>query len=437
VVVYNWGGQAEVSVDLLPAGLAIGQRFEIRDAQNYFGAPVLTGVFDGSRVNIPMTSTTVATPVGTLPVAPRHTDRRFGAFVVLPSSSAVTPLPTANLSVAPASITPGSAVTVSWSTSNAVQVRLDPIGFVAASGSITAYPAQTTTYTLTATSATGQSASRTATATVTGVAVNRPPTVALVAPLNGATTSAPGTFALAATASDPDGTVAKVAFYRNGVLLGTDTAAPYTSALSALAAGTYALTAVATDDRGASASSAASYVTVTATAPTGTTSRATAAFVRLDTVTTGAWKSVYGAQAYTVINDSQSWPAYASLTPAGHMPFTWAASTTNTGALLRTGTAGRIAAAWYSSLGTFTADIRLTDGLSHQLAVYCLDYDNNGRAQTIEILDAGTGVILDRRTVTTFTGGQYLVWRVTGAVRVHIKGTVGPNPVVSGFFLDK
>jgi hypothetical protein len=92
IVVYNWKSLSQVSVNLLAAGLAVGQPFEVRDAQNVFGPPVVTGVFDGSLVNIPMTSSVVTTPVGSLPVPPHHTDVRFGAFVVLPSTSSV-PLP--------------------------------------------------------------------------------------------------------------------------------------------------------------------------------------------------------------------------------------------------------------------------------------------------------------------------------------------------------
>ena len=93
IVVYNWSDQAQVSVDLRGSGLTIGQRFEIRDAQNYFGSPVCSGVYDGSPVTVPMSGLTVAAPVGSVPVAPRHTGPRFGAFVVLPTASAGIPAP--------------------------------------------------------------------------------------------------------------------------------------------------------------------------------------------------------------------------------------------------------------------------------------------------------------------------------------------------------
>ncbi len=59
------------------------------------------------------------------------------------------------------------------------------------------------------------------------------PTVSLTAPANGATVS--GSVALAATASDNVG-VTKVEFRADGVLVGTDTSAPYTGTWNASAA---------------------------------------------------------------------------------------------------------------------------------------------------------------------------------------------------------
>jgi hypothetical protein len=86
VVIYNWGLLPSVEVDLAAAGLATGQRFEIRDAQNPFGLPVASGVFDGSRVAVPMTGLAVTPAVGDVPAAPQHTSPEFGVFMVLPSA---------------------------------------------------------------------------------------------------------------------------------------------------------------------------------------------------------------------------------------------------------------------------------------------------------------------------------------------------------------
>jgi len=92
---------------------------------------------------------------------------------------------------------------------------------------------------------------------------NLPPTVAVTAPADGSSFTAPASFNLSASASDGDGSVTKVEFFRGTTLLGTDAIAPYELALSGLTAGTYEFTARATDSNGASTDSAPITVTVT------------------------------------------------------------------------------------------------------------------------------------------------------------------------------
>jgi hypothetical protein len=104
-----------------------------------------------------------------------------------------------------------------------------------------------------------------------GIPTNTPPTVALTSPVTGTTATAPADFALTADAADADGTVAKVEFYAGATLVGTATSAPYTASWTPVPAGTYTLTAVATDDDGAATISTSATVTVNAptTLPTG------------------------------------------------------------------------------------------------------------------------------------------------------------------------
>jgi len=97
---------------------------------------------------------------------------------------------------------------------------------------------------------------------VTTPAVNQPPTVSLTSPANGATYTAPATVAISATASDADGTIAKVDFFAGTTLVGTDTTSPYSITWNNVGAGTYSLTAVATDNGGATSTSAAVSITV-------------------------------------------------------------------------------------------------------------------------------------------------------------------------------
>jgi hypothetical protein len=82
IVVYNWDQSSVVSVDVSNV-LTPGANYEVRDAQNYFAAPVASGVYGGGSIQVPMTRTTVAAPSGSLPSAPVHTGPQFGAFVIL------------------------------------------------------------------------------------------------------------------------------------------------------------------------------------------------------------------------------------------------------------------------------------------------------------------------------------------------------------------
>jgi Galactose oxidase-like, Early set domain/Bacterial Ig domain len=90
------------------------------------------------------------------------------------------------------------------------------------------------------------------------------PSVTLTQPADGATFTPPATVNLAATASDADGTVTKVEFLNGAAKLGEDTTAPYAFTWSGVAAGTYPLTARATDDLGGTSTSAVSRITVSA-----------------------------------------------------------------------------------------------------------------------------------------------------------------------------
>ena len=91
-----------------------------------------------------------------------------------------------------------------------------------------------------------------------GVAVtgHSPPTVNLTAPVTNSTYTAPANVPLSASAIATDAIISKVEYLANGTLVATSTAAPFTSTWSGAGAGTYALTAKATDSLGVSATSA-------------------------------------------------------------------------------------------------------------------------------------------------------------------------------------
>ena len=93
---------------------------------------------------------------------------------------------------------------------------------------------------------------------------NVAPSVSLTSPAAGATFTAPATVPLAATATDPDGTVSRVDFFVDTQLIATDTSAPFQGSWTNVPVGQYSLTARATDNRGAVATSAAVAIRVLA-----------------------------------------------------------------------------------------------------------------------------------------------------------------------------
>lgn len=111
-------------------------------------------------------------------------------------------------------------------------------------------------------------------ATIDHVAVlsasgNKPPTVSIASPSDNAAFTAPATINIAATASDPDGTIARVDLYANAALISSDAATPYTFSWRSVPAGRYTLTAVATDNSDAQTTSLPVTVTVTTAPPSG------------------------------------------------------------------------------------------------------------------------------------------------------------------------
>jgi len=97
------------------------------------------------------------------------------------------------------------------------------------------------------------------------VLINAPPTVALTAPADNSQFASPASITLTASAADGDGTIAQVQFFRGATSLGVDSTAPYSVTWTGATVGSYQLTAVATDNRGAIVTSPPITVKVTAT----------------------------------------------------------------------------------------------------------------------------------------------------------------------------
>jgi hypothetical protein len=210
--------------------------------------------------------------------------------------------------------------------------------------------------------------------------------------------------------------------------------ATFTTPSFNVTAGSHTITFVGVDPAGANYTALLDQVSILVPAS------GTATFVASDTLTQGSWVGTYGADGYNAIGGATSYPSYAQVSASGQSSYTWAASTGDVRAPLQSAAAtSRVAACWCSST-SFTVDVNVTDGNTHQVALYLLDWDNSlgGRSEQVDVLDATTGKVLDSESAASFQNGDYLVWDVSGHVqfRVTNAGASGNNAVLSGMFFD-
>lgn len=164
-----------------------------------------------------------------------------------------------------------------------------------------------------------------------------------------------------------------------------------------------------------------------------------------DASTQGNWIGRYGSDGYSLANSLQVSPVYVpptfTIDAQNMMKWTWTSSTTDPRALETDSQGDRIAATYYGSSYTNSSisfDLNFTDGNTHQIAFYALDWDQKARGETIQIVD-GTSIqtrVLDAESISNFTNGTYLVWNVSGHVIVNVVLNSGANAVVSGVFFD-
>src|SRR5260221_457906 len=203
------------------------------------------------------------------------------------------------------------------------------------------------TYSLTAKATDNLSAVTTSTAIAITVSnPNVAPAVSITTPVNNASFATGSTVTITANATDTDGTIAKVEFFQGTTKLGEDLASPFTFAWASVPAGTYSLTAKATDNLSAVTTSAAIAITVSnaniapaisLTTPVNNTSFATGSTVTITANATdsdGTIAKVEFFQGTTKLGEDLTGPftfAWASV-PAGTYALT-AKATDNAGAI--------------------------------------------------------------------------------------------------------
>lgn len=254
---------------------------------------------------------------------------------------------------------------------------------------------------------------------------NLAPIASIVAPASGATFATGSAITISAAASDSDGTIARVEFYADGVLLGRVSSAPYALAWNGAAIGTHALQVVAIDNRRARGSSEAVSITVIATADTSAPSVPTglAMTAQSDTSLSLGWDPARdnvggsGVAGYDVYRDGAPLASVAgtgytdsNLSPGTSYSYTvrardaagnasaqspaLIASTTTTG-----GDAGKRVAAYFTQWGIYTQGyfVRALDASGGAARLTHLNYafgnvrDNRCEVGVLKAVNAETG----------------------------------------------
>jgi hypothetical protein len=181
-------------------------------------------------------------------------------------------------------------------------------------------------------------------------------------------------------------------------------------------------------------SAATNSVSVVAPGSSGGGGSTAATFVGFDASTAGSWPGIYGANGYWIEGLSSAVPSYVTVTPKGATGWTWVNDTTAPSALLRPGsTSSRIASSWYAPT-SFDFNLNVTDGQRHRISAYFLDWQNKSLQQRVDILDAGTGAVLNSQTIASFHAGLYATWNISGRVILRVTRVGGPECDMSGLF---
>ena len=267
------GGPVTVSVNTAQTISAVATDADGTVASIQF---FINGSSIGSAASSPFTVSWTPTTSGSYTILAVATDNLGNETTSSATAVTVTSgtAPAGVVVTVPASLAVNTTGTLSAVATPTAPATLTSIQFFAngtALGSDTTFPyslsfspTATGTYVITAV-ATDTLGNRTtsASATIT-VGTNTSPAVSVITPVDRSFVTVSVATIVTATATDVDGTITSVQFFANGVSLGTDTTSPYSAPWTPALAGTYLLTAVATDNSGAVTTSAANSITVTA-----------------------------------------------------------------------------------------------------------------------------------------------------------------------------
>lgn len=165
------------------------------------------------------------------------------------------------------------------------------------------------------------------------------------------------------------------------------------------------------------------------------TAGAFAEFVGMDRRTKGRWIGRYGSEGYAIPNIADELPTALSMTMSNVYTAVFNLREEDR-ALQVPGSELRSINIWKHFM-PFAFHLRFSDDQVRQVAFYVMSHSGMAEWLDIEVLDAVTGTVLDKRRVENIFDGVYLVYYVSRQViiRVTPPGYSGHGEVY-GFFFD-
>jgi hypothetical protein len=178
-----------------------------------------------------------------------------------------------------------------------------------------------------------------------------------------------------------------------------------------------------------------------------------ASFLKLDSKTIGNWGGVYGKNGYILCNydgggkDRIVLPSYVesidffrAFPKAGRPDDTiWATATDDSRALSidAKNAITRNAACISNNDQTMTVTIGVKGNKPYQVALYFVDWDDKGRRQAVEMMDAETlNLVAPVKVVDRYSSGKYLVFAYDRSAKFRFNKIRGDTVTLSGIFFD-
>lgn len=174
---------------------------------------------------------------------------------------------------------------------------------------------------------------------------------------------------------------------------------------------------------------------------------ATANWIGTDTTTSGSWPGVYGSEGFFIYGGNSVNPSYLSPPSYAAVSVTtwsqnsqWSYPTTDPRALpISTVPGANRFAGLIWSTSTLVVNVNITDGKTHRVSLYALDWSNYGWSTQYQIIDHANQAVLDTRALSSLAQGEYGTWAISGNVDIvssHPSGAAAPASILSGIFFD-